>query len=301
MTFWDTADIYGTSEKTLGKWFAQTGRRDEIFLATKFGAFNLQGNPQDGPISKPSYVKSAVQRSLATLGVDHIDLYYQHRVDASVPIEVVFEALREFVEAGKIRYLGLSEASPDTLRRAKAVAGLGDKLIAVQMEYSPFTLDVEKNGFADVAEEVGVSVVAYSPLARGLLTGRFRSRADFPEDDLRLILPRWSEENFPKNLVVVDKLKELSDKYGATPSQITLAWILAEHPTWVPIPGSRTAERVEENGNAALLTLAPEAVKEIRTLTENAEVAGARNRTHLSWLKAGLDGDSLPLAEWKGE
>ncbi|TFY79236.1 hypothetical protein EWM64_g4775 [Hericium alpestre] len=300
MTFWDTADIYGTSEVMLGKWFQQTGRRSEIFLATKFGAFNPDGNPQDGVTSRPSHIRRSVLRSLSTFKTDHIDLYYQHRVDPKVPIEVVLETLREFVDNGQIKYLGLSECNAKTLKRAKAVQGMGDKIVTVQMEYSPFTLDIEKNGIAQAADEAGVSVVAYSPLARGLVTGRFRSRADFDPADLRLILPRWSEENFPKNLQVVDKLKEIADRNGATPSQVTLAWILAEHPTWVPIPGSRTWERVEENAGGAELQLAPEAVKEIRTLVDSAEIAGTRNRT-LSWIAAGFEGDCLPLEDWKGE
>lgn len=193
MTFFDCADIYGSgtyipmlaytslqtliksaAEVTLGKWFEKTGRRSEIFLATKFGSFDLDVGYK-GPgsqISKPSYIRKAIKRSLEKLKTDYIDLYYQHRVDPSVPIEVVLETLREFVEAGTIKWLGLSEPSPDTLRRAKAVKGLGDKIIAVQMEFSPFTLDIEKNGFAAVAEELGVAVVAYSPLGRGLVTGQ---------------------------------------------------------------------------------------------------------------------------------
>ncbi|KAL0572432.1 hypothetical protein V5O48_009525 [Marasmius crinis-equi] len=300
MNFWDTSDTYGTSEDTIGKWFAETGRRNEIFLATKWGAFDPEKPPQEGPTSKPSHIRKSVLRSLSKLQTDHIDLYYQHRVDPKVPIEVVFETLRPFVEEGKIRYLGLSECSVDTLKRAKAIPGLGDKLIAVQVEYSPFTLDIEKNGLAATAEELGVSIIAYSPLARGLVTGRFRSKADFDPKDLRLTLPRWSEENFPKNLAVVDKLKEVADQYGVTNSQIALAWILAEHPTWVPIPGSRSAERVEENAHAAEINLPTDAVKAIRTLVDNAEVAGTRNRT-LAWIAAGVEGNCIKPEEWKGE
>ncbi|KZP11093.1 Aldo/keto reductase, partial [Athelia psychrophila] len=236
VTFWDCADIYGTAEASLGAWFAKTGRREEIFLATKFGAFNLAkgyttGAPKPAPDSSPAYIRAAVQRSLAQLQTDHIDLYYQHRVDPSVPIEVVLDALRPYVEAGTIRWLGLSECSADTLRRAKAVAGIGAKVVAVQMEYSAFTLDIEKSGFAAVADELGVAVVAYSPLARGMVTGKQRSRDAFEAGDIRLHLPRWSEENFPKNLVVVDKLAAIAARYGRTASQVALAWILAEHPT----------------------------------------------------------------------
>ncbi|KAJ8086659.1 hypothetical protein AAF712_001960 [Marasmius tenuissimus] len=300
MNFWDTANIYGTSEDAIGKWFETTGRRSEIFLATKFGAFDPEGNPQDGPTSKPSHIKKSVLRSLEKLKTDHIDLYYQHRVDPKVPIEVVLETLRPFIDEGKIRYLGLSECSIETLRRAKAVPGVGDKLIAVQVEYSPFTLDIEQNGLAAAADELGVSIIAYSPLARGLVTGRFRSRADFDSNDLRLTLPRWSEENFPKNLAIVDKLKEIADQYGSSNSQIALAWILAEHPTWIPIPGSRSVERVEDNAHAAELNLPADAIKAIRTLVDNAEIAGTRNRT-LAWITAGMEGNCVKPEEWKGE
>ncbi|KIJ97249.1 hypothetical protein K443DRAFT_133887 [Laccaria amethystina LaAM-08-1] len=297
LTFWDTADIYGNSEATLGKWFESTNRRKDIFLATKFGSFNLASTP-DAFV----YRLVAFLRSLSELKTDYVDLYYQHRVDPKVPIEVVLETLREFVEAGKIKYLGLSECSIETLKRAKNVKGLGEKVIVVQMEYSPFTLDIELpcKSFAQEAEDLGVSVIAYSPLARGLVTGRYRSRADFDQDDFRLILPRWSEENFPKNLEVVDKLKQIAQKYSATPSQVTLAWILVEHPTWIPIPGSRTIERIEENARGAELELSVEAIKEIRELVDKAEVAGSRNPS-LDWLLAGVEGNSLPLAEWKGE
>ncbi|KAH8110500.1 Aldo/keto reductase [Phellopilus nigrolimitatus] len=279
VTFWDCADIYGTTELTLGKWFADTGRRSEIFLATKVRRAN----------STPSYVARALQRSLARLGTDYIDLYYQHRVDPAVPIEAVLEALRAPVEAGVVKWIGLSECSVETLRRARAVKGVGARVVAAQMEFSPYSLHVEKSGFAQAAKDEGVSVVAYSPLGRGL---------DFGADDFRLHLPRFSEENFPKNLALSDKLKAIADKYSATPSQVTLAWILAEHDSFVPIPGSRTIERVEENAGGAELRLAPEDVKAVRALSEAADVQGER------YAEAGMQsvkGDSIPLAEWKGE
>lgn len=234
VTSWDCADIYGTAEATLGRWFAKTGRREEIFLATKFGAFNVKGFTPGGPSpaadSSPTNIRAAIQRSLFELQTDYIDLYYQHRVDPSVPIEVVLKTLRPFVEKGTIRWLGLSNCSADTLRRAKTVAGIGEKIVAVQMEYSVFTLDIEKDGFARVADELGVAVVAYSPLARGMVTGKLRSRDAFEAGDIRLHLPRWSAENFPKNLIVVDKLAAIAARYERTPSQVALAWILAEHP-----------------------------------------------------------------------
>lgn len=167
--------MYNAAEETLGKWFADTGRRGDIFLATKFGSRDPDGKYYDGkrPVSAPSYIKVAVERSLKRLGTSYIDLYYQHRVDPDVPIEVVLETLRPYVENGTIRWLGLSECSAETLRRAKAVKGVGEKVIAAQMEYSPFSLQVEKDGFAKAAKELGVAIVAYSPLGRGLVSGRY--------------------------------------------------------------------------------------------------------------------------------
>jgi aryl-alcohol dehydrogenase-like predicted oxidoreductase len=271
-------DSHSTGEASLGKWFTQTGRRSDIFLATKFGAYDLSG-PEDtpsgagkqtqdsnaaektdhtdlyklGPNSKPSYIERQIKNSLSALNTDYIDLYYQHRVDPEVPIEVVLETLRPYVESGKIRWLGLSECSAATLKRAKAVKGIGEKVVVVQMEFSPFELGIEKSGFVDVVNELGMAIVAYSPLARGLVTGkyvlskflvrskslrltgfsydfgRYRSPSDFADDDLRKNLPRFSEENFPKNLEIVERLKVIADKYNATTSQVALAWILAEH------------------------------------------------------------------------
>ncbi|KAG6845010.1 hypothetical protein H0H87_001782 [Tephrocybe sp. NHM501043] len=294
MTFWDTADIYGGSEKALGRWFAQTGRRSEIFLATKFGAIDLDTNDWTKPNSKPTYIKRRLENSLADLQTDYIDLYYQHRVDPEVPIEVVLETLRPFVEAGTIRWIGLSEPSVATLKRAKAVEGVGDKVIVAQMEYSPFELYIEKNGFVDAINEASMAVVAYSPLARGLVTGRFRSRNDFEKGDIRLSRPKFSEENFPKNLKVVDALQRIGEKHGATNSQITLAWILAEHPNFVPIPGSRNVQRLEENAQGAEISLTKEDVEEIRALVESAEVLGARYPSSITE----STGDCIPLSEW---
>ncbi|KAH0579743.1 Aldo-keto reductase yakc [NADP+] [Termitomyces sp. J132] len=295
MTFWDTADVYGHSEDLIGKWFTGTGRRSEIFLATKFGAFDPTKTTRK-PNSKPSYIVQQLKKSMERLQTEYIDLYYQHRVDPEVPIEIVLETLRPFVESGQIRWIGLSEPSIATLKRAKAVPGLGEKIIAAQMEFSPFELYVEKTGFADAIKEAGMAVVAYSPLSRGLITGRFKSPADFAENDGRRVLPRFSEENFPKNLKIVDELQKFADKYKATASQITLAWILAEHPNFIPIPGIRSIERVEENALAAAITLAPEDVKAIRLLVETAEVAGERYPT--SRIPAS---DCIPLSKWTGE
>ncbi|KAH8111783.1 Aldo/keto reductase [Phellopilus nigrolimitatus] len=292
MTFWDCADIYGTTELTLAKWFADTGRRSEIFLATKFGSRDPEGKYGGGePVSTPSVRSPAWAQ-------DHIDLYYQHRVDPAVPIEVVLETLRAPLETGVIKWLGLSECNADTLRRARAVPGVGARVVAAQMEFSPYSLDIEKSTFVQAAAELGVSVVAYSPLGRGLVSGRYRSRADFGADDSRLYMPRFSEENFPKNLVLSDKLKAIADKYNATPSQVTLAWILAEHDSFIPIPGCRSVERVEENAGGAELKLAPEDVKAIRALSEAADVQGAR---YPEQFMSAVKGDCIALDEWKGE
>ncbi|KAJ8487337.1 hypothetical protein ONZ45_g14375 [Pleurotus djamor] len=297
VTFWDTSDVYGSSEALLGKWFTQTGRRSEIFLATKFGGFDLL-NPERAylPNSRPSYIRKEIENSLKALQTDYIDLYYQHRVDPEVPIEVVIKTLGEFIDNGKIRWIGLSECNVDTLRRARSVPGYGEKVVAAQMEFSPFELSVEKDGFASVAKELGVAVVAYSPLARGMVSGRYRSPDDLDEDDIRRGLPRFSAKNFPKNLKIVEQLKMIGDRCRATPSQIALAWILASHPDFVPIPGTREISRLEENANAAEISLSDEDVKQIRTLVENADVAGSR------YPESRIPkGDCIPISEWKGE
>ncbi|KAJ7938325.1 Aldo/keto reductase [Mycena leptocephala] len=297
ITFWDTANIYGNTEEVLGEWFTQTGRRSDIFLATKFGAIDLRDdrpNKTFAPCSDPAYIVQAFARSLAQLQTDYVDLYYQHRVDKDVPIEVVLETLHPFVERGQIRWLGLSECSPATLRRARAVPGIGEKVVAVQMEYSPFDLEVETSGLLDAARDTGVAVVAYSPLGRGLLTGRYRSREDFEDGDYRRTLPRFSEENFPKNLALVDHLQQIADKHHATSGQVALAWMLAEHPDFFPIPGTRNVARLEENARGAEIALSDEDVKDIRAWATAADVKGARKREeHMS------DGECIELAEWK--
>lgn len=287
-------------EATLGRWFAQTGRRAEIFLATKFGSRDLTpgaANPTK-PNSKPSYIKRQIENSLKALQTDWIDLYYQHRVDPEVPIEVVLETLRPYVDSGKIKYIGLSECSIEVLKRAKSVPGVGEKVIACQMEYSPFELEIETTGFVAAARELGVSIVAYSPLGRGLITGRYQSPKDFEQGDVRAYFPRFSEENFPKNLKLVDKFRAVASKYGATPGQMALAWIISEHPDFVPIPGTKSAERLEENAKAAEIKLSPEDVKELRAAIDAAEVTGSRYpEQHLG----SVGKTSIPLSEWKGE
>ncbi|KAJ7058181.1 NADP-dependent oxidoreductase domain-containing protein [Mycena amicta] len=296
LTFWDCADIYGDSEEVLGDWFSATGRRSEIFLATKFGAIDLreQAGTDEvkslAPCSDPAYIVQAVERSLSLLKTHYIDLYYQHRVDPTVPIEVVLETLKPFLDQGTIRWLGLSECSPSTLRRARAVPGIGERVVAVQMEYSPFDLEIEQNGLLEAARETGVAVVAYSPLGRGLLTGKYRSRDDFEEGDYRRTLPRFSEENFGRNLALVDHLQRIADRYNATSGQVTLAWMLAEHPDFFPIPGTRNVARLEENALGATLELSADDVREIREWAAAADIQGARKRAeHTS------DGDCITV------
>ena len=224
ITFWDTSDAYGpfTNEELLGKWFQQTGRRDEIFLATKFGvAF-----PEMTVRGDTAYVRKACDDSLKRLQTDRIDLYYQHRVDPNTPIEVTVRAMTELKKEGKIRYLGLSECSARTMRRAHMV----HPITAVQFEFSPFGLDIESPDI-DVlrtARELGITVVAYSPLGGGFLPGSFKDHNDLDETDIRRILPRFSEENFGGNLQIVNALSDIAKRRGCTPAQLSLAWVLAQ-------------------------------------------------------------------------
>ena len=227
INFWDTSDIYGphTNEKLIGKWFKDTGRRSEVFLATKFG--NLRG-PDGSPQVRgdKEWVKQACKESLERLGIEQIDLYYQHRVDDKVPIEETVQAMVELKNEGKIRYLGLSECSADTLRRAHKV----HPIAAAQMEFSPFALEIEseQTKFLQTARELGVKIVAYSPLGRGFLTGTLKSRADLDDTDNRKNHPRFSAANFDDNLKLVNKLSELAAKKGVTPGQLSIAWVLAQ-------------------------------------------------------------------------
>ncbi|KAK9446409.1 NADP-dependent oxidoreductase domain-containing protein [Limtongia smithiae] len=266
VTFWDTARIYNNNEEVIGRWFKRTGLRDKIFLCTKFGVdpgtFKVNGNPE--------YVKVSLDESLARLGVDYVDLFYQHRIDVTVPIEKTVAALAECVKAGKVKYLGLSECSAATLRRAHKV----HPITAVQIEYSPFSLDGEQNGLIAAAKELGVAVVAYSPLSRGMLTGQYTSPEDFPEGDYRRAAPRFSKENFPNNLKLVDAIKAIAAKKGATVGQVTLAWLISLGA--LPIPGTTKIARLEENVKAAFLELTEEEKAEIRTLVDGATIHGER-------------------------
>ncbi|KAH8104011.1 NADP-dependent oxidoreductase domain-containing protein [Cristinia sonorae] len=300
VTFWDTSDVYGASEATIGKWFAATGRRKEIFFATKFGSADTTKTPGTMEFyqlnSKPSFIKYKVEETLRTCQTDYIDLYYQHRVDRNVPIEVVMETLKPYVEKGTIKYVGISEVTVELMRRAKSV--LGDKLIAVQMEYSPFELEIEGD-FIAASKELNISVVAYSPLGRGMMSGAYRSRADFEPTDSRLVFPRFSEENFPKNLVIVDKFQEIANKHNATPSQVTLSWVRQRHPGHIiPIPGSRSVKRLEENAASVNVVLTEEDMKELNAVVDAVEVKGDRYPEAYAYIQ---NRECIPLSEWKGE
>ncbi|PBK63658.1 Aldo/keto reductase [Armillaria solidipes] len=267
-THWDSADIYGDSELLIGKWFKRTGKRNEIFLASKFG-YTPNGGRGD-----PEYVKQQCAKSLERFGVDCIDLYYQHRPDRNVPIEHTVAAMAQLVKEGKVKYLGLSECTAKDLRRAHAVHPIS----AIQVEFSPLVLYIEDSKLAilQTARELGVTVVAYSPLARGLITGQYTSPDDFEEGDFRKTVPKYSKENFPKILDLVDHLKAIASKHNATPGQVTLAWILAQGDDFVVIPGTKKIKYLDENLGAAKVKLSQEEVAAIRKLAEESDVSGTR-------------------------
>ncbi|KAI8986631.1 Aldo/keto reductase [Trametes punicea] len=266
--FWDTADRYADSEELIGKWFKRTGKRDEIFLATKFG---IVSDPDRAVNGTPEYAVKALNASLKRLGTDHVDLWYLHRADPQVPIELTIRAMAEQVKAGKVKYIGLSEVSEKTLRRAHAVHPIS----ALQVEYSPFTLDIEdpKIGLLKAARELGITIIAYAPLGRGLVTGRYKSPEDFEEGDFRRQVPRYSKENFPNILKLVDGLKRIGEKYNITPGQVSLAWILAQGEDVIPIPGTTKIPNLKENLDALKVKLSPEDIKEVRKIAIEADVA----------------------------
>ncbi len=260
--FLDTADMYGphTNEQLVGR--AIAGRRDEVFLATKFGIKIEMGDPPRRAIDgSPQYVREACDASLRRLGVDHIDLYYQHRVDVSTEIEETVGAMSELVAAGKIRYIGLSEAGADTIRRAQAV----HPITAVQTEFSLWTRDVESEVLPTL-RELGIGLVAYSPLGRGFLSGRFSSAEELDENDFRRYGPRFTGENLQSNLRIAETVRALAQERGVTPAQLALAWVLSQGPEIVPIPGTKRVSYLEENLAAADIEL---------TAQEAAQIAGA--------------------------
>jgi aryl-alcohol dehydrogenase-like predicted oxidoreductase len=272
VTFLDTADMYGpfTNERLVGK--AIAGRRDEVELATKFGNERREDGSWVGVNGRPEYVRRACDASLERLGVEAIDLYYQHRVDPEVPIEETVGAMQELVEAGKVKYLGLSEAAPETVRRAHAVHPIS----ALQSEYSLFTRDVEDEVLPTL-RELGIGFVAYSPLGRGFLTGAWKSMDDLPEDDTRSgRFPRFSEENFRQNLELAERVREIAAEKEATPGQLALAWLLAQGDDVVPIPGTKRREYLEENAAAVEVELTDEDLRRIEEAIPRGSAAGER-------------------------
>ena len=269
ITFLDTADIYGpfTNERLVGR--AIRDRRHQVVIATKFGNVRREDGTFVGINGRPDYVHRACDASLERLGVDTIDVYYQHRVDPNTPIEDTVGAMAELVKAGKVRYLGLSEAAPKTIRRAHAV----HPIAALQTEYSLWSRDPESELLATV-RELGIAFVAYSPLGRGFLTGQFKSPADLAPDDWRLKNPRFQGDNFQKNLDAVEGVQALASRKGCTPAQIALAWLLSRGDDIFPIPGSTKADRVEENAGAFDVRLTPEEIASLEALAPS--VAGER-------------------------
>jgi aryl-alcohol dehydrogenase-like predicted oxidoreductase len=270
-TLLDTADMYGpfTNEELVGR--AISGRRQEVVLATKFGNERRPDGSWVGINGHPDYVRAACDASLQRLGLDHIDLYYQHRVDKNVPIEDTVGAMAGLVEAGKVRYLGLSEASAETVRRAHAV----HPIAALQTEYSLWEREPETKVFPVLAE-LGIGFVPYSPLGRGFLTGQLRSPDDFDEKDFRRHSPRFQGENFDRNLQLVDRVKELADEKGCTAAQMALAWLLAQGENIVPIPGTKKRSRLSENLGAVDLDLTDADLQRLDELAPAGLTAGSR-------------------------
>jgi aryl-alcohol dehydrogenase-like predicted oxidoreductase len=269
VTFFDTAEIYGpfTNEELLGR--ALAGRRDDVVIASKFGLYSHRlAEPGRAIDSHPDNIRTALEGSLKRLGVDHIDLYYQHRVDPSVPIEEVVGVLADFVQQGKIRHIGLSEAAPETIRRAHAV----HPVTAVQSEYSLWTRDPEASVLPTL-RQLGIGFVPYSPLGRGFLTGSIRSTDTLDADDFRRANPRFSDENLKRNLRIVDEVSAVAAAAGATPAQVALAWVLAQGDDIAPIPGTKRVARVEENIAAEALVLTAD---QLGRLTAIAPPAGDR-------------------------
>src|SRR3954449_258508 len=271
--FLDTADIYGNhmgeNEQLVGR--AIEGRRDEVVLATKFANY-ADADGGRSIIGRPEYVREAIDRSLANLKVEYVDLYYQHRVDKTVPIEETVGAMAELVDAGKVRHLGLSEASAETIRRAHAV----HPIAALQSEWSLWTRDPETNGVLETVRELGIGFVAYSPLGRGMLTGRFTSPDDIEEDDFRKRHPRFSGDNFQRNLDLVAVVEEIAREKGCTPGQVALAWVLSRGEDVVPIPGTKRRSYLEENVGAVGVELTDDDLARLEQIAPPGVAAGGR-------------------------
>ena len=271
VTLLDTADVYGphTNEELVGR--AIRGRRQEVFLATKFGILRSADPAYRGVCGRPEYVRSACEASLKRLGVDVIDLYYQHRVDPEVPIEETVGAMSRLVQEGKVRFLGLSEAGPETIRRAHAV----HPIAALQSEYSLWTRDHE-GGALPVCRELGIGFVAYSPLGRGFLTATISTPDDLAEDDFRRTNPRFQEENFRKNLLLASRIRDMAGDKGCTPAQLALAWVLSRGEDIIPIPGTKRRTWLEENVAALDVTLTEEDRLRLETIAPRGVAAGER-------------------------
>ena len=271
VNFLDTADAYGPfkNERLVGR--AIKGRRDEVVLATKFGNVRTEQGERLGIRGDREYVLSACDASLERLGTDHIDVYYQHRVDPNTPIEETVGAMAELVEQGKVRYLGLSEAAPETIRRAHAVHPIS----ALQTEYSLWSRDVEDQ-ILPAIRELGIGLVAYSPLGRGFLSGRIRSVEDLEENDFRRINPRFQGENFQKNLELVERVEELAAAKGCTAAQIALAWVLAQGEDVVPIPGTTRVKNLEQNVAALEVELTVDELRDLEAVFPKGAAAGDR-------------------------
>lgn len=271
INFLDTADMYGVgkNEQLIGK--AIKGRRDDVIIATKFGNVRSEDGSMLGINGRPEYVKSACDASLRRLGVDHIDLYYQHRVDPNTPIEETVGAMADLVQAGKIRFIGLSEAGPGTIRRAHSVHPVS----ALQTEYSLWSRDVEDE-ILPVCRELGIGFVPYSPLGRGFLTGQIRTFEDLAADDYRRNSPRFQGDNFNKNLELVERIKQIAAEQQVQPSQLALAWLLAQGEDIVPIPGTKRTKYLEENAGALAIELSAADLQRIDEVAPKGAAAGTR-------------------------
>jgi aryl-alcohol dehydrogenase-like predicted oxidoreductase len=277
MTFLDTADVYGYGDNEILVGKAIRGIRDKIFLATKFGIVRDKANPNARGVSgKPEYVRACCDASLKRLGVDTIDLYYQHRVDPNTPIEETVGAMAELVRAGKVRHLGLSEAGPATIRRAAAV----HPIAALQTEYSLWTRDPEDE-VLPTTRELGIAFIAYSPLGRGFLTGQYKRFEDLAADDYRRFSPRFQGENFQKNLDLVARVEAIAKEKKCTPSQLALAWLLAQGEDIIPIPGTKRRQYLEENAGALQVTLTVEDLRRIDEVAPHGAASGARYPEHM--------------------
>ncbi|KAF8863902.1 aldo/keto reductase [Acephala macrosclerotiorum] len=293
-TFWDTAAGYGDNEILIGKWFAlHPERRNDIFLGTKFGGKAVRD--ENGKVrieidSSKENCRAVCEQSLKNLGIECLDLFYVHRFDSVTPVEKTMEALVELKREGKIKHIGFSECSSDTLRRGYAI----HPIAAVQIEYNPWTLDIESEAGTNLlstCRELGVAMVTYSPLGRGFMTGRYKSLNDFDENDTRRQLPRFSPENFSKNLDLVKIFEDLATKKGCTPAQVILAWIMAQGPDFFPIPGTKTIKYLEQNLGAVDVNISDEENKSIRDAVE--AVGGAVG--HRNVASGNMFADILPL------